>query len=353
MSSLQRWLEIQRHKLGLSLWLELSLCVARLDTLIKRESFTAAEHLLPEVYGLIAQHGLADWRVFVQLMESSLALVAGGNLKQVMDIAMQALTTAEKLPGAHDHALRLGARLMLIRCWLKTDDVGYAADALAVGEESLSQNNAGDWRFWFLASNAWALWAMKRQEEANALLRVLLADLPRWASTADEIEGRGYIAYRMQRQAESAQYYREAAARFEAEGLVYGATRCQLNRALCLYETGDHDESMRLLEQTLPRTLRLTNPHYQSLAYCFRGRNFLATQDYERADDDLGRALAFFEGRGWLRDQAQIAIERLEAMKAMGNHPEWEQVAGKARRHVARLRSTDLQPRLAMVLGEQ
>ncbi len=350
MSSLGRWLETQRCQLPLPVWLDLSLGVARLDGLVKREEFSAAELQLSGLYSLIRKHDLQEWQVFVQLMEGSLVLAATSNLNRVMDIGMRALSTAERVTGTHSHALRLGARLLVTRCWLKIDEVGYAREALAVGEDTLTGNDLGEWEFWFLASNAWALWALGRQEEANAVLASMLVKRPVWTNKADEFEGRAYIAYRMRRQAEAAGYYKQAAAYFEADGLLYSATRCRLNRALCLLEVGEHEASLGLLEETLPRTHHLSNPHYRGLGHCFRGRNALALHDYERAVEDLNQALTLYKGRGWLRDEAQMSIERLEAMRALGGHSDWEEAAGCARQCVSRLRSTDLQPRLAEAL---
>jgi tetratricopeptide (TPR) repeat protein len=352
MTSLDEWYAAQREHLDMGLWLDLALRVARVDAMISAEYFSSAENALPPLYDIIRQHDLPDWRVFIQLMESSLILGATGNLNRAMDVAIQALSAAEKLPGTHNHALRLGARLTVMRCWLKVDEVGYAEDVLKIGRHTLVEGTAGDWTYWFNASNAWALWALDRQEEANKLLMEMLADLPTVARKADYLEGQAYIAYRMRRQSEAAAFYGEAAAAFTKEELHYSAARCLLNKALCLYEAGEHALSGILLEQMMSRVRTLNTPHYAGLAYCFRGRNALAVGDYETALSDLTRAHSLYEGRGWLRDEAQICIERLEAMRALGGSSKWDGAAEKARLAVARLRSRDFLPRLAEVLGE-
>src|SRR5437868_6527539 len=124
MTSLDDWYAAQRDHLELGLWLDLALRVARVDAMISAEHFSEADGSLPGLYDIIREHDLPDWRVFVQLMEGSLILSSTGNLNKAMDVSIQALTTAEKLPGTHNHALRLGARLTLMRCWLKVDEVG-------------------------------------------------------------------------------------------------------------------------------------------------------------------------------------------------------------------------------------
>lgn len=352
MTSLDDWYAAQRDHLDLGLWLDLALRVARVDAMISAEYFSAAESALPGLYDIIKQHNLPDWRVFVQLMEGSLILSSTGNLNKAMDIAIQALAAAERLPGAHNHALRLGSRLTVMRCWLKIDEVGYAADVLAIGEDAIKEGTAGDWTYWFNASMAWALWALNRQEEANKLLTEMLADLPNVARKADHLEGQAYIAYRMSRPTEAAALYGEAAVVFTKEGLHYSAARCMLNKALCLYEAAEYAAAGVLLDQIMGRIRNLNTPHYSGLVYCFRGRTSLAIGDYDAALSDLTRSLSLYDSRGWLRDEAQICIERLEAMRGMGGHSKWDESAEQARQAVARLKSADLRPRLAAVLGE-
>src|SRR5688500_9461008 len=160
MTSLDDWYAAQRDHLDLGLWLDLALRVARVEAMISAEYFSGAESALPGLYDIIRQHDLPDWRVFVQLMEGSLILSSTGHLNRALDVAIQALSTAERLPGAHNHALRLGSRLTVMRCWLKVDEVGYAEDVLAIGEHALSEGTTGEWAYWFHASTAWALWAL-------------------------------------------------------------------------------------------------------------------------------------------------------------------------------------------------
>lgn len=353
MSSLKQWLEHQHQQLPLGLWLDLSIKTMRIDEAIKNEEYFTAQNLLPTLYATIESSRLPQWQVFAQSIEASLLLAATGDLNKVMSICMRALTTAEKLTGKHDQALRLSVHLLMIRCWMKIDEVGYAPAVLSVGEESLEKTSARDWRFWFLISNAWALWAMKRQEEANHALSEALSIQPDWITRADDLEGQAYISYRLRRQADAADIYKQAAKQFDEAGLIYGATRCRLNRALCLYEIGQHEPSLEIIDRVLPRAAQLINPHYKSLAYCIQGRNALATQDYQNAVDSLGKSLAVYEGRGWLRDEAQITIERLEAMHGLGTLEEWEETVDLARKRLSKLRSTDLQTRLNRLLADK
>src|SRR5262245_39239085 len=84
MTSLDEWYAAQREHLDMGLWLDLALRVARVDAMISAEYFSSAEGALPGLYDIIRQHDLPDWRVFIQLMESSLILGSTGNLNRAM-----------------------------------------------------------------------------------------------------------------------------------------------------------------------------------------------------------------------------------------------------------------------------
>jgi tetratricopeptide (TPR) repeat protein len=304
------------------------------------------------VYQAIQHYDVPGWRVFVQLMEGSLVLISHGDLNRALDIAIQALTTAESLADSHSMALRLGARLLVLRCWLKVDEVGYAQDVLSVVDDVLDEYDLGTWAYWFWANKAWALWALGRHDEADVILDQMLVALPAWTRMADAHEGRAYIAYRLRRQAESVRLYTLAGLAFEEAGLRYGATRCLLNRALCLHELGEHAHALIVLAEALPRALDLANPHYLALAHCFRGRCELALGRYQVAADELTAALRLYERRGWLRDEAVMAIERLDALDVLGRGEGWAEAVAYAKARVALLRSCDLQPRLAALIDE-
>lgn len=351
MNGLDMWFATQQDRLDAGLWLNLALRTARVDALLTAEHFSAAERALPSLYRTIDEHHLPEWRIFLQLTESALVLASSGDLNRALDLAINGLTTAETLPGVDHEALKNAARLSLMRCWMKVDEVGYAPDVLAIGEEALSGDSTGDWAYWFQATNAWALWALGRYDEANDHLSAMLEELPRLASRADLLEGQAYIAYRMGRQSQSAELYAQAASAFEAERLAYSAVRCLLNRALCLHEVGEFAASGCLLDHIIVRARSLTGRHYLGLAYCFRGRNSLALGASDLALADLNRADLLYEGRGWWRDEAQIAIHRLEAMRGLGAHPDWSQAIERAHSALGRLRSTDLRARLDRILN--
>ena len=352
MSTLYDWYVSQRDQLNRQVWLELSLRVSHLDSLVNSEAFTRANQTLSGVYGAIQHYEAPGWRVFVQLMEGSLVLISDGDLNRALDIGIQALTTAESLTDAHSLALRLGARLLVLRCWLKVDEVGYAKDVLTVVDDVLDKHDLGSWSYWFWANKAWALWSLQRYAEADLILTKMLGALPSWTRPADLYEGRAYIAYRMRRQTDSARLYTHASLAFEEAGLRYGATRCLLNRALCLHELGEHAHALITLADALPRARDLANPHYLALAHCFRGRCELALKRYEQAAEELSTSLRLYEGRGWLRDEAVIALERLEALDGLGRGAGWDEAVTYAKARVALLRSCDLQPRLSALIGE-
>lgn|SRR5574341_498851 len=350
MTGLAEWLERQRRPLPFSLWLELSMGVARIDALIKQEHFSEARVALAALTATARQHNLPAWGALLHLLESSLTLAANGDLGRTLDLAFRALTTVEKLADPTHRPLQLCARLAVARCWLKMDEIGYAPDVARLIHTTLAEGDTGEWWFWYQASLAWALWALNHHEEADSILTRMLADFPGWMARPDQIEARAYIAYRMRRLLDAAQYYGECAAAFEAEGQRYAGVRCELNRALCLNEAGAYDRSIEVLEAIRAQTLHLENRHYPGLFYCLCGRNAFAAGEYEHAAADLGESLDYYEGRGWLRDEARIAIERLEALHHLGDHPDWRSLAGKARARVARLRSTDLQARLEKIV---
>ncbi len=346
MTGLDQWCSAQRDHLDPALWVELCMRAAQVDALISEESFAAARAALPDLYDLTDRHDLPAWRVLAQLMESALRLASDGHLNRALDLAVMALTAAEQLHPVHHHALRMGARLNAIRCWLKVDEVGYAPDVLAISRQLLQEDPASDWAYWFKASIAWALWALRRREEAAPLLTQMLADLPQVADRADLIEGRAYIAYRLGRLGESAALYEEAAGLFDQQGLRYSVARCQLNRALCLHEASRHVDAIALIANMMPRIQGLGSAHYSGLAHCFRGRAALALGDFSQAVENLEQAIDLYRGRGWLRDEAQLHIDRLEAMRGLPSSPGWGQAVQAAHDAVSRLRSIDLVARL-------
>jgi tetratricopeptide (TPR) repeat protein len=309
--------------------------VARIDALTKQEQFSEARTALVGLTATARQHDLPAWGALLRLLESSLTLAAHGDLGRTLDLAFRALTTVEKLADPAHHSLQLCARLTVARCWLKMDEVGYAPDVARLIQTTLAEGDTGEWWFWYQASLAWAFGALNQQEEADSILARMLADFPGWMARPDQIEARAYVAYRMRRL---------------PEGQRYAAVRCELNRALCLNEAGAYDRSMEVLQAIRPQTLHLANRHYPGLFYCLCGRNANAAGEYDHAAADLGEALNYYDGRGWLRDEARITIERLEALRHLGDHPDWRSLAGKARSRVARLRSTDLQARLEKVV---
>src|SRR5574341_1084652 len=231
MTGLAEWLERQRRPLPFSLWLELSMGVARIDALIKQEHFSEARVALAALTATARQHNLPAWGALLHLLESSLTLAANGDLGRTLDLAFRALTTVEKLADPTHRPLQLCARLAVARCWLKMDEIGYAPDVARLIHTTLAEGDTGEWWFWYQASLAWALWALNHHEEADSILTRMLADFPGWMARPDQIEARAYIAYRMRRLLDAAQYYGECAAAFEAEGQRYAGVRCELNRA--------------------------------------------------------------------------------------------------------------------------
>lgn len=352
MNGLDTWFATQRERLDGNVWLDLTLRTARLDALVSAEYFGAAERSLQTLYGMIERHRLPEWRVFVQLTESALVLAATGNVGRALDISMEALTASETMRSAEHLPLKLAARLGVMRCWLKIDEVGYAPMVLSIGEQALSDGSAGSWAYWFRAVAAWALWALGRQDEADCVLTEMQSELRRFTTEADLLEGQAYIAYRMGRRTESAELYARGAEAFERDGLHHSTIRCLLNRALCLHELGEYADSGALLDQLLRRIKTQSAQHYLGLAYCFRGRNALALGHWDAAHTNLNRALLLYEGRGWLRDEAQICLDRLEAMRHLGfNLAKWEDAVRDAEAALARLRSTDLRVRLERILN--
>lgn len=353
MTTLYEWIMAQKKYVSPWLWMSIAMHLADFDSQMRSENFEQAERSLPEIYTAIEPYPDLGWAIFVQMREASLVLEARGDLARALELGMRAITASNKLDRPEDIALKLGAQLLMARCWLKVDDVGYGPTVLAITDEVITEDAYKDWAYWYRMSAVWALWALERQEEANALLAQVQAKIPPWLSPHHRAETHAYIAYRMRNQHDAEAFYGEAAVRFEEEGLRYSALRCRLNRSYCFYEMERYDEAADLVGQTLPDAKALGNPHYLGLAHCFWGRATLAQGDYETALYHTTEALKLYDGRGWLRDEAIMTIERLEAMAGLGQKGSeaWRAGVADAQECLALLKSTDPQERLEKLLS--
>jgi tetratricopeptide (TPR) repeat protein len=352
MTTLYDWVMAQKRYLPAWTWMSIAARLADLDSRMRHEEFEGAERALPEIYTAIEPNAEPGWTVFIQMREASLVLEAHGNLSRALELSVRALTAASGLERPEDIALRLSAQLLMARCWLKVDDVGYAPVAIEMISELASDDADEDWIYWYRMNAAWALWALKRQDEADELLAQVQAAVPSWVSPHYRTETQAYIAYRMRRQSDAEALYAEAAELFEETGLRYSTARCHLNRAYCLYELERHDEAIALARAVLPSAEALGNPHYIGLAHCFWGRTALAQGDYETALHQTTEALKHYDGRGWLRDEAIMAVERLEAMAGLGQQGSeaWQAGVTDAQKRIAPLKSTDVHERLQKLL---
>jgi tetratricopeptide (TPR) repeat protein len=352
LTTLYDWIMAQKRYLPAWTWMSIAARLADFDSQMREEAFNQAERALPDIYAAIEPHADHGWPIFVQMREASLVLEMRGDLTRAIDLAVRTLTAANRFDRPEDVALRLGAQLLMVRCWLKVDDVGYAPVAIEMADQVATEDADKDWVYWYRMNAAWALWALGRQDEANALLAQVQAAIPPWISSHHRAETQAYIAYRMRRQAEAEALYSEAAGLFEEAGLRYSTVRCHLNRSYCLYELERPDEAIAIASQILPRAEALGNPHYIGLAHCFWGRAALAKADHETALHHITEALRSYDGRGWLRDEATMAVERLEALAGLGRQgdEEWQAGLADAQKRIALLKSTDVHERLQKLL---
>jgi hypothetical protein len=71
--------------------------------------------------------------------------------------------------------------------------------------------------------------------------------------------------------------------------------------------------------------------------------------------EHLDQAFDLYNGRGWLRDEAQIAVERVEALACLdeSDTTRWNDAVELAYNRVRKLPSNDLQERLHRTLENQ
>jgi len=115
-------------------------------------------------------------------------------------------------------------------------------------------------------------------------------------------------------------------------------------------QAGDTEQAMEILRASLSAAERLPNRAQTGLAQGSIGQALIAMDDHADGYAWLNTALETLDGFGWLRLEAEFALERVRTGNEIGGANLDADYADASRR-VARLRSTDLRSELENLRG--
>ena len=133
-------------------------------------------------------------------------------------------------------------------------------------------------------------------------------------------------------------------------GFPIAANDSRLTMGIVVLQAGDTEQAMEILRASLSAAERLPNRAQTGLAQGSIGQALIAMDDHADGYAWLNTALETLDGFGWLRLEAEFALERVRTGNEIGGANLDADYADASRR-VARLRSTDLRSELENLRG--
>ncbi len=349
MPTLRRWFEREYRRLHAE---GKSALVTRFETF--RDAFfegryQSALDALPDLHALADALQEPAWHVVIDYYASSASTYWRGDLAHGLDFATQAVVWAERQ--ASGDVVAWYAREMLFYSWLETDGPGYAGDVMAALAEIPTGSMPDDLAARFALIHARCLALTGASQEVMSLVTGVLPALD-WPPPYQHSAQAGALASIGRWEAALAAY-RAAIRGFDGPAYTLDRTAAQLGLGETLIALGRLDEAARLLEQTYHAAQRSINRAHVAGAQALIGRVAAARGQHQLALTWFEAALDTFSGLGWLRSEAEIAVQRLTTWTAAGadeGSEAWKLAWEDAWRRSRRLRSTDLEAKIETLL---
>lgn len=310
-----------------------------------QEDVAAVTKSLPTVYQLSDAFDEPAIRLAADYYAILLNTAWRGDLARGLDLATQGVVRSARVlqPG---ETLEWYLRETLLDAWLSTDGKGYASDVLKVLEG--------------IDTEGWPIDMSARVEILRACVRVqidstcgvdalatitgLLPSLTCW-EPAYRHRLRGMALTWAGRLQEAIQDYASAAEEFRQMGFPIAANDSRLSMGIALLQAGDVDQALEVLRASLSAGERLPNRAQVGMAQGSIGQGLIAQSNSADGYAWLNTSLETLDGLGWLRLEAEFALERIRAGDEIGAENLDADYIDASRR-VARLRSTDLRREL-------
>jgi tetratricopeptide (TPR) repeat protein len=313
--------------------------------------YRAALDAIPVLHELTDALGEPGMRLATDYYRMAAETYWLGNLAHGLDIATQSTVRARSVLYAGE-VLELYLRIDLLFAWLDTDGPGYAAEVLAAFNE-MPGYLPRDLAVRFKILHVYDLMHGGATEEALAMIFAILSELGEdWPRPFHHFMRADALA-RVGRLEEALADYRTAMQGFNRMGHTIEGVAMQINAGSTLVEMGRVEEGLEALEAAYSAAGRSLNRAHVGMAQGAIGGALTRLECYAEAVEWFTGALGTLDGLGWLRLEAELALERLRVARQWGGAAErWGAWESDAWRRVGYLRSTDLRDELAGIDGE-
>ncbi|MBN1309804.1 MAG: hypothetical protein JXB30_00200 [Anaerolineae bacterium] len=307
----------------------------------------AAMSSMPDLYALADALGEPIWRVVVDYYAGTGEVSWRGNLTTGLDLITYAELMANRLVGA-GHVLEIHLREALLYAWLNVDGPGYVPDILtAIDEMAIGEMGAAlAIRFELLRAYTTACNG-DLQAACEQMLRVLSRmDWP----APYQYRHQGCVLVWMNRLDEAAECYRLAVLGYEEQGMTIDANSARLDLGETLLALDEVEEGLNVLQAALSAAEHSPNVYQVAKAQALIGRGLASQGEPEMGVQWLSQALGTLDGLGWLRSEAELALEHLGLLALMDvkhSSSEWQQARAGVEKQLGKLRSKDLGAYLA------
>jgi tetratricopeptide (TPR) repeat protein len=307
----------------------------------------AALSRLPPLYASLDPADEPTWGLILDYYYANVLIYWQGELGRAIKVITGATVRARRLSGT-ERFLAHYVHEMLLHAWLEADAPGKAEIVLAAAEKARAELTARDMIARYDVLRSRCLAQMGRTDEALDVFHGALATLD-WQS-AFYLGHRGSIAEAAGDLDQAASDYAEAIAAFDALGYHIEANGTRIGLGDVQARMGELDDSITTLTAALDAAEHGINRAHVGMAQGALGQVCLLLDEPDAAGEWFEVALASLDGLGWARYEAETAVERVAALKALGKPPAWERAVESAARCVETLQAADLQARLSGLL---
>lgn len=348
MSALQYWFEDEYQRL----WAEGKSPLAQQFQAFIGDFFTpdydGARLHLPTLYAIVNALGEPAWRLVLSYYHANILIYWQGELARGLQLIIDSTVQAAGLT-VQDAPIVYHVHEVLLHTWLEVDAPGQAESVLAAADHARSQLQDTELVARYDVVRARCLAQLGRADDAIDAFHSALTGLG--SPPAFLFSLRGSIAGLLGAYEQAAADYAEATRAFEVLGYHIEANASRISQGYALLLGNRLEEAMTMLTAALLAAQNSINRAHVGMAQGSLGQVFLRAGYPDQASTWMEAALSTLEDLGWLRYEAEIAVERVEALLKLGSPPSLAGAIAEADRRVSSLRAADLQKHLAALLS--
>lgn len=304
---------------------------------------------LPALYTTLDPSDEITWGLVLDYYYANILIYWQGELGRAVKTITGATVRARKLSGAN-RFLAHYVHEFLLHAWLEADAPGKAELVLAAAEKASAELTARDMIARYDVVRSRCLAQLGRTDEALDVFHGALATLD-WAN-AFYLGHRGSIAEAAGDLEQAADDYTSAIAAFDLLGHHIEANGTRIGLGNVQARMGQLDPAITTLTEALNAAEHGINRAHVGMAQGALGQACLLAEYPDVAGEWFEVALASLDGLGWARYEAEIAVERVATLKALGRPQAWTDAVDAAERRVDTLKATDLQARLSRLVED-